>query len=134
MEVKQTTMLDDIDRMDEMTYRMHLAQIRDKLEKEYRYVKAYPEKEQAGTVVINQRARYMKDHRQRVVYYRCVVGYHRTVSGPMMHIISAPNEEWPEVPPWAYDRQNECQWIYPDGPMWTRIEPEMQPEVKWNEY
>lgn len=130
-DARQMSLIEEIDRRDEMTYKMRLAEIRDKLEKEYRYVKAFPEKEPAGLVVINQRTRYMKDHRQRLVYFRCVIGYHRTVSGPMMHITSAPNEEWPEIPPWGYDAVNKCQWIYPDGPMWTRIEPEMQPEVDW---
>ena len=130
MEGKQITMLDDIDRLDETHYRMKVAEIRGKLETEYRQMKLREEAPD-GLVVIEEHTRYLRDNVQRRVFYRLVVGHHMTVGGMMMHLISAPSEEWPDEPSWQ--PWHGCKWNYPSGPMWTRNEPEYEPEVKWDE-
>ena len=132
---EQTNVLDQIDLMARQTEMMRLAQIRDKLDREY--VNAYklfgrrdlPD----GLVVIERKTKYLKDGGQKPVYYRCVVGHHKTVGGMMAHIISAPSEEWPEEPTWQVDKWARCRWNYPDGELWTRKEPEYDYSVRWKD-
>ena len=130
MEGKQITMLGDIDQMDRLHYEMRVAEIRGKLEKEYHQMKR-GEEAPDGLVVIEERTRYMASGAQRSVFYRMVVGHHRTVGGMMMHLISTPSEEWPDEPNWQ--PWHGCKWDYPSGPMWAGNEPEYEPEVKWND-
>lgn len=40
--------------------------------------------------------------------------YHRAVSGMMPELISEPDEEWPDVPPWQPGLSGK-KWIYPTG-------------------
>ena len=60
-------------------------------------------------------------------YYRVCVGHHKTVGGIMAHLVSRPNEAWPERPPWQ--EFDGVQWIYPSGhgyEAWAGKEPEYQ--------
>ena len=83
-----------------------------------------------GLVVIQPMSRWINDEYE-MHWYRCVVGHHDTISGTDVHIISAPNEEWPDEPLWQ--PHHGVRWIYPEGTLWTRTEPEMDPKVRWNE-
>lgn len=132
----QIDLMEDVDRYEQAAREREAARIKEKLRTEYantyeqvgHRVDDLPD----GLVVITEGTRY-NGRRCEIHYYRAVVGHHRTVSGPMAHIISAPNREWPDVPPWMEDDTHKCQWIYPHGAMWTRKEPEYQPEIKWAE-
>ena len=128
MDNKQMSMLFDIDRYEE-------GQIREKLRKgyEYAYRKMNGRDLPDGLVVIMAMDRYYIEHRTKTHFYRCVVGHHDTVSGPMVHVISAPNKEWPDEPIWQYDNRHGCRWTYPTGEMWVNNEPEYDPEVKWHD-
>jgi len=133
---EQVDLMEDVERFQRATYERDLARIQEKLRTEYentrekfgRFVDRLPD----GLVLITSGAKY-RQNRTETHYYRVVVGHHNTVSGPMTHIISAPNEEWPDVPPWAWDEWHKCQWIYPSNGLWVKKEPEYQPEVKWHE-
>ena len=85
-----------------------------------------------GLVVIQQTTRYLAEG-QKQRFYRCVIGHHRTVAGRAAHIISAPDEEWPDVPAWSWDNRHGCQWTYPTGiNLWITKEP-VYDSVKWTE-
>lgn len=73
-------------------------------------------KEPAGLVVIC-RQNLIRDNKNEHHYFRSVLGYHNTVSGMMAHLISVPNEEWPDVPPWGTWYRSNQRWIYPHGSM-----------------
>ena len=120
---EQMTMLDDIDQDKRMRNRMDEARIKDKLEKDYHMVSSIDEGLD-GVVAIVQMTTYgAADGRPRH-YYRVVIGYHNTVAGLEMHIISMPNEEWPDVPTWMMDKERGFQWIYAIRNMYTKNEPE----------
>ena len=131
---EQISILEDIDRRTRQTEKMEEARIRDKLDREYvntcKMFGHSPDRLPDGLVVIEQATKYLQD-RQKTVYYRCVVGHHKTVSGMMAHLISAPDEEWPEEPTWQYDKWNKCRWSYPHCMLWTRKEQEYDHETKW---
>ena len=131
---EQMNMLPEIDYHEKMTERMRVAQIRDKLDKEYtRPYLLYgynPDNMPNGLVVIIETELDRKRH-----FYRCVIGYHRTVSGLMAHIISEPNEEWDDKPLWHYDTERKIQWTYPGGynhQIYCHKEPQFE-EPKWTE-
>lgn len=132
---EQTSLLDEIDRREATKREMELAKIRQKLEAEYihpreKYGTGNPDALPDGLVVIAGMTTYGANGTNRH-YYRCVVGHHRTVAGPMAHIISAPNAEWPDVPMWQ--ASHGCQWIYPNHELWMRKEEEWQPDIRWTE-
>lgn len=135
MKAEQISIIDEIDQRSKMTERMKLEQIREKLKTEYvdvreiygNIVDNLPD----GLVVIVALTKY-ETTGQRIAFYRCVIGHHRTVCGPMAHIISKPDEEWAEVPSWQYDNRHNCQWIYPERQMWCKKEPEFD-ECAWTE-
>ena len=131
---EQVSLIGEIDARLKQTEKMEQARIQDKLEREYVntcdmfgvHVDSLPD----GLVVIEQATKYQQNG-QKTVYYRCVTGHHKTVGGMMVHLISAPNEEWPEVPTWQYDKWHKCQWAYPTWRLWTRKEPEYDHTVRW---
>ena len=133
---EQISILEEIDMRTQQTEKIELARIMGKLESEYVHSAELfgrnPDSLPDGLVVIERKTKYLQNG-QKPVFYRCVIGHHKTVSGMMAHIISAPNNEWPEVPTWQYDNRYKCQWAYPDGEMWTRKEPEYDYTVKWQE-
>lgn len=134
-ETEQITILDEIDQRNKMTQRMQLAEIREKLKNEYVSARdkfsCNVDNLPDGLVVIAEVTKYETTGQQRH-FYRCVIGHHRTVSGLMAHIISEPDEEWPDEPSWQYDKQNKCKWIYPVMQMWCKKEPEKE-ECEWTE-
>ena len=68
-----------------------------------------------GTEVIVVKEERDKDWKIKKKHcYRTVLGQHRTVSGPMPHLVWEPSEEWPEEPPWQGDSKW-GKWIYPDA-------------------
>ena len=131
---EQISILEEIDLRTRQTEKMEEARIRDRLDREYvntcEMFGHSPDRLPDGLVVIEQATKYLQN-RQKTVYYRCVVGHHKTVSGMMAHLISAPDEDWPEVPSWQYDKWHKCQWSYPHWALWTRKEPEYDNEIKW---
>ena len=131
----QMSLLPEIDYHEEMTERMRVAQIRDKLEREYiRPHVLYghsPDSMPDGLVVIVETELNRKKH-----FYRCVVGFHHTVSGLMAHLISMPDEEWDDKPVWQIDREKGIQWIYPGGQnhqIYCNKEPKFE-KPKWTEW
>ena len=135
MNGEQTSLLGEIDARMEYTEKLARARIADKLEKEYMRTGDLfgwnPDSLPDGLVVIERSTRYLQHGEQKEVYYRCVVGHHHAVGGMMAHMISAPNEEWPEEPTWMYSKEHGCRWNYPTGQLWTRKEPEYDSGVKW---
>jgi hypothetical protein len=118
----QISMLDQIDLMERAKKQHEDAQIQAKLEAGYSRLKNWGTDTEAGTVVIYPLDKFETSGYQRH-FYRCVVGYHRTVSGLMMHLISVPDEEWPDVPTWQPEKDGK-RWTYPMREMWVKNEPE----------
>lgn len=138
MKPQQMTVLDTIDRENRMTARMRVEQIREKLKNDYVTVREkfgvnddyLPD----GLIVIYEMTKYettgMENH-----FYRCVVGHHMTVSGMASHLISKPDEEWPDIPAWHYDNSHKCKWTYPGRNIWCKKIAEYVDiaEVDWTE-
>lgn len=60
------------------------------------------EKYPAGTIVIIGQNVFRNDHYTRH-FYRAILGYHDSCTYQNVpHLIEAPDDEWPDVPPWAY--------------------------------
>ena len=124
---------DEIVRMETQRRRMEEARNRAKLNGEYIRVEHREEQYmKTGQVVVYEQTVYERFGTAQK-FYRCVAGWHKTVAGPALHVIAAPNEEWPEVPRWAYDEQVKCQWVYPSGYLYTKNIPEYEPDIKWKE-
>ena len=101
----QRSMLGMVDRINEQKYREKLSGWnRPKFN------------EPAGLVVICEQ-KLTRDNENQTHFYRAVLGYHRTVGGMEAHIVSVPNEEWPDVPPWGKAHGTDMRWIYPQGSM-----------------
>ena len=136
MRPQQMTVLDTIDRENRMTARMRVEQIREKLKNDYVNVREkyglnddlLPD----GLIVIEEKTIYTPRGQERH-FYRCVVGHHLTVSGMATHLISMPDEEWPDEPTWHYDERHKCKWTYPDRNIWCRKDAEIVDEVPWTE-
>ena len=125
----QLSMMEEIDAYEEQACIRKLAEIRHKLQiyytnPEYIGFQDLPD----GLVVINEKSKY-KGSLIRTVFYRCVVDHHMAVGGLMMHLISAPNEEWPEEPTWQ--PSHGTRWTYPDGRLYTKKEPEYDHSIRW---
>ncbi len=111
---EQMSLLEDIDARDEADrYRkeaMALEKIREGYMQAHERFGYIVDRIPSGTVMIARPRDAMKEH-----FYRVVAGHHRTVSGSTLHIIIAPNAEWPEHPPWMLDNERGIQWTYPEG-------------------
>ena len=134
MRGKQLDMMDVVDRYEQDKHERDLSFIRAKLETFYmrpqdRYGVHDRDIQDGQVVIVVNQGRTQKDDHYWVRHFRCVVGHHNAVGGVMMHLISAPNEEWPDEPVWQ--AWHGCRWIYPDGGMWIRKEPEFEPEIGW---
>ena len=133
----QMDLLEDVDRYEQAEHERKVAFLRDKLAVFYmrpedRYgciERSIPD----GQVVIlgTSNARTQKSDKYRTRFFRCVAGHHSAVGGDMLHLISAPNEEWPDEPVWQ--PWHGCRWIYPEGTLWIRKEPEFEPEIGWGD-
>ena len=67
----------------------------------------------AGTVVIIGQDLFRNDH-YTMHFYRAILGYHASCSDPFVpHLLEAPDDEWPDVPPWAHvaGHENEARDI-----------------------
>lgn len=67
----------------------------------------WPLSVKTGDVVIVEEIRY--DFNGKILpslYYRCICGEHKTVSGMMKHLTPDPDDEFPLAPPW------QLGWIY----------------------
>ena len=131
---KQMDMMEKISRHEKAEYERESALIREKLESLYTDTKAhfgYLDRDLPDglVVIVSMVARTQKSDDYRVRRFRTVVGHHFGVSGDMIHLISCPNEEWPEEPVWQ--PFHGCRWIYPEGQLWTRKEPEFEPDIQW---
>jgi hypothetical protein len=75
------------------------------------------EKYPAGTVVIIGQNVFRNGHYTRH-FYRTILGYHDScVHLNVPHFIEAPDEEWPDIPPWAsvVNHENEARDIGLNG-------------------
>lgn len=132
----QMSVLEEIDVYEERAYERKLAQIRTKLESDYmrpadRYGRIDNQIPDGLVVIMCTQGKTQQSNKYRTRYFRCVAEHHMAVGGLMLHLISAPNEEWPDEPVWQ--AWHGCRWIYPEGGIWTRKEPEMAPEIGWGE-
>ena len=138
MKPQQMTVLDTIDKANRMTERMRVEQIREKLKNEYVSVRekfgVNVDWLTDGLIVVEERTTYSARGQERH-FYRCVVGHHMTVSGMATHLISMPDEEWPDEPKWSYDERHKCKWTYPDRNIWCKKIAEYVDiaEVPWTE-
>ncbi len=128
----QISILEEFDLREEYKKRMQAAKTEEKIRRDYvRTEDAFGNIEEripAGIVLIIKNRNYPKDP-----YYRVVTGYHKTVSGPALHLISSPNPEWPAVPKWGVDKSRGIQWVYANSyTMFVKREPETETPV-WNE-
>ena len=58
-------------------------------------------------------------------FYRTIVGRHGSVSGPKIYLVADPDEEWPDVVPWAgvAGHPDWPKWLsYPNFDGWTNGE------------
>ena len=78
-----------------------------------------------GTVVIIGQELFRDGHYKRH-FYRSILNYHQAVGGRMTDLFAAPNDEWPDVMPWAgvVNRPDYHKYINPECTMmyWTRHE------------
>ena len=67
------------------------------------YERAHNYEMKVGDVIIAERQKYdyKKGFPVDSEYFRVVIGQHNTVSGPMFHMISEPDAEFPAFPWWA---------------------------------
>ena len=103
MKNEQMSMMDEVDRFEKLRNKRMRDETIAQLDAKYKRITI---KETRGTdlpaglvVIIAQDV--MRDNVIKTHFYRAVLGYHNTVSGPMAHLVEAQNEEWPDVPPWA---------------------------------
>lgn len=128
----QISILDEFDRRESTKKQMHDMAIREKLRLNYvdpSELYGHKEEDIPSGIVMIVRSRYHDGK-----YFRVVTGYHKTVSGPALHLVSSPNAEWPDVPPWQPDkRRNGIQWVYTsDFVLYVKPEPETADPV-WME-
>lgn len=118
------------DEVDEFIIRQERAEvdrIRQRLNTEYSKPKIDANKTELpeGLVVIVSQDLFRNGH-YTTHFYRTVLGYHMAVGGRMTHLVAAPNEEWPDIVPWAgvAGRPDYKKWIYPGygHDYWTRGE------------
>ena len=133
-EQQQMDMMDEISRYEQAEYERKDAMIQAKLEGSYvdtreRYGYLNSDMPDGLVVIVTQSARTQASDHYLLRRFRTVVGHHSTVGGPGVHLISCPNEEWPDEPVWQ--ASHGCRWTWPSGTLWTRKEPEFEPEVKW---
>lgn len=130
----QINMMDDVDRYEQDQHDRELAFIQTKLETYYmkpadRYGAHHKSITDGQVVIMCMQARTQRDDHYWVRYFRCVAEHHMAVGGMMLHLISAPNDEWPDEPVWQ--AWHGCRWIYPEGGLWIRKEPEFEKEIGW---
>ena len=116
---KRRDQMDVMDEVDEHIIRQEKAEkertLR-KLAEEYEEIQLddYKTDQPEGLVVILSQDLFRKEH-MTTHFYRTVLGYHRAVGGMMMHLVADPDEEWPDIVPWAgvTGRPDYKKWTYP---------------------
>lgn len=132
MDQEQFDFLSEIDAQAEREELVRHGRIQEKLEAAWvrsHLREAWQNRTPAGTVVLVEKQKYDPATwipvLDKTKYYRTVIGYHRAVSGILPELISEPNEEWPDVPPWQSGLSGK-KWIYPtesyDLTFWVRKE------------
>lgn len=116
---RRKNQIDILDEVDEFTIRQEKAEkdrIIRKLAEGYEEIKLdnYRTDKPEGLVVILSQDLFRNEH-MTTHFYRTVLGYHRAVRGMMMHLVADPDEEWPDVVPWAgvAGRPDYKKWVYP---------------------
>lgn len=132
MDQEQFDFLPEIDAQAEREVMIRHNRIQEKLEAGWvrsHLREAWQNRMPAGTVVLVEKQKYdpatWRPVLDKTKYYRTVIGYHRAVSGILPELISEPDEEWPDVPPWQPGLSGK-KWIYPtesyDLTFWVRKE------------
>ena len=127
-QLRMDAVLEDVTRYELAREKADADRILEKLFRDYEVPdmrRAWNVEMPTGTVIIVSQDLYRNDHYTKH-FYRTVLGYHNTVSGPMPHLIWKGNAEWPDEPPWGRDMDGR-QKIYPDQcfhKLWTKWEHE----------
>ena len=124
----QITFMDEVDRYElEREKREEMGTIA-KLDKDYQRITARELEKlglPAGTVVIIMQNLFRNGHYTKH-FYRSILNYHEAISGTMTDLFAAPDDEWPDVVPWAgvVNRPDYHKYINPEYTMtyWTRHE------------
>lgn len=69
-------------------------------------------------IVEHKRWDYKSGYPVESLFYRAIVGHHKTVSGDMFHLVNEPDVNFPLIAPW------QSRWIYAGNngntQMWRR--------------
>ena len=128
MKGKQITMMDAVDQFTLEQERRKEVETIKRLDENYQRITARELSKNglpAGTVVIICQRLFRNGHYTKH-FYRSILNYHEAVGGTMCDLFAAPDEEWPDVVPWAgvVNRPEYHKYINPEYTMdyWTRFE------------